>query len=364
MDRCCVLAAIVVAGCAFQSAARLDAGSGDSHDAAPLDAPPNPCGLPSLALHVATLAGCDAAGTDDGARELARFANPVNVALAPSGIAYIVDFDSSRLRRVEPSGRTSTIVMPPTVHSPFGIALGRTGYLYLETDDDDLGQHSLTTGTIWTVNPATGDATVIARDIGRPRGIAVLADGRLALADHQHQVVELLDPATGAVTLLAGTADTPGHVNGVGAAALFAQPYDLVVLNGDLIVTDFENQVLRRVTLTGVVTDFAGAGAAGHADRAVAAATFTSPKGAAIDASGAIYITESGNHDIRRIANGTVTTFAGTTQPGWRDDDDPALAQFYGVEGLAVSADGTRLVVADGNVGDGMPFNRVRVVHR
>lgn len=356
MSRGCVLV-IAMVSCAYPTGGPTDARVGDAAG----DAVAGPCALPSLALQVATLAGCDSSGTADGSRELARFANPVNVAVAPSGLAYVADFDSARLRKLDATGKTTTILT--TAKHPFGLALGRDGYLYVETDDDDLGAHSLTTGTIWKVDPATGAASVIARDVGRPRGITVLADGRIALADHQHDVVELLDPASGQVTLLAGQLDVAGHVNATGAAAQFAQPYDVVELDGDLIVTDLDNHVLRRVTLTGVVSDFAGTGVVGHDDGPATTATFGSPKGAAIDQTGAIYITDAANHDIREISGGTVSTIAGSTIAGWHDDDDPMQAMFYGVEGLDVSPDGHRLVVADGNVGDGMPYNRVRLVH-
>lgn len=354
--------AAVLAGC---GSAHPQAGDARPADAAggQVDAPAGPCMLPALALHVATLAGCDTPGVDDGPRGVARFANPVNVALAASGVAYVADFDSSRLRAVDPDGTTRTILARSDLARPFGLALAADGTLYLETDDDDGGNHSPTTGTIWKVDPATGDAHVIARDIGRPRGLAVLPDGRLAMADYDHDVISVLDPATGTVTPIAGQLDTPGHVNASGTAARFSQPYDLVALGSDLIVTDLGNQVLRRVTLTGEVTDFAGTGAPGRHDDAYAAATFDQPKGASIDASGAIYITEAGNHDVRVLANGTVTTLAGSGEPGWVDGDDAATAQFYGVEGLDVSADGQRVVIADGNNGDGMPYHHVREIH-
>src|SRR5262249_4241179 len=156
--------------------------------------------------------------------------------------------------------------------------------------------HSSTTGTIWKVDPATAETMVIARDIGRPRGMLVMPDGRLALADYQHDVIELLDPSTGMVTVLAGTMDVSGHANGLGTAAQFAQPWDLVMSSGDLIVSDLENHMLRRVTLAGIVSDFAGTGVAGHADATLALAQFSSPKGLAVDNAGTIYVSEAGNH--------------------------------------------------------------------
>lgn len=353
--------AVATFGACGGGSAAVDAGA-DAPDDAMVDA--SPCALGALTLQVATLAGCADPGTSDGSRDDARFNNPVNVALSPGGTAYVADFDSSLLRKIDAAGFTATVIKRSDFRKPFGLAFTPDGYLYVETDDDDQGMHSTTTGTIWKVDPSSGDATVVARDVGRPRGLVVLPDGRIGLADYQHDVIELLDPTTGAVTVLAGTMDTPGHVNGLGTAAQFAQPYDLVLLGGDLIVADHDNNMLRRVSLAGQVSDFAGTGVPGHVDAAVGLAQFSSPKGLAIDAAGEVYVSEAGNHDIRKVAGGMVTTAAGSTVAGWQDDDNTQAAMFYGVEGLDVSRDGTRIVVADGNVGDGMPFNHVRVINR
>jgi hypothetical protein len=343
MLRWCAL--LVAAGCGFDSPKTPDAATPD----APPDAPAGPCTLPALTMKVATLAGCADAGIADGARGDARFSNPVNVVLSESGIAYVADFDSDRLRKVDATGRTSTVAMLP---KPFGLAIDATGFLIVETDDDPTMQHTEATGTVWRVNPATGAATPLAQDIGRPRGIAVLPDGRIALADYIHDVVELLDPTTGMVTPLAGTRDTPGHVNATGTAARFAQPWDLAYDNGDLIVTEVDNGQLRRVTLAGVVTDF------------TPPASLDQPQGIAIDAAGTLYVTEWGTHHaVTKITGTKITRIAGGTR-GYADSDTPTAAQFYGVEGLDVSADGSRIVVADGNHGDMQPFNHVRIVHQ
>jgi sugar lactone lactonase YvrE len=356
--------AVLLAGCPYHNPAGTDATNG-SADAA-IDSPYDPCTLSDIGLTAATLAGCASAGTMDGVRGVARFANPVNVALSPSGIAYVADFDSSRLRKVDTDGKTTTLVVRPDFNRPFGIVMTPDGYLYVETDDDDLATHSTETGMIWKVNPATGDATIVLRDHQRPRGLALLPNGQLATCDYVHHVVELVDPVSGATTPLAGTLGIYGHVNSpIGANATFAQPWDLVLdHDGDLIVTEFDNNVLRKVTLAGAVTDYAGTGVPGHQDGPLATAQFFQPKGITMDASGALYVTEAGNHDVRKIANGMVTTVAGklNLEGGYADSDDPMTAQYYGVEGLDISADGKRLVVADGNNGDMMPFNHVREV--
>ena len=65
---------------------------------------------------------------------------------------------------------------------------------------------------------------------------------------------------------------------------------------------------------------------------------------------------------VRRVgADGNVTTVAGDGIGGWADGTG-AQARFYGQEGLAISADGKTLYVADGTGGGGDPYNRVRQI--
>ncbi len=329
-------------------------------DAAIPDAPLL-CLKGSLDLAVTTLAGCEIPGDEDGSRDEARFKDPVNVELVGDGSVYLADFDNSLVRVIQPDGTTTTLVKQDNFARPFGLAVAPDGTLYVETDDNDLDEHSETTGTIWRVDPATGAATVITRNVGRPRGLAVLPDGRIAMADHVHHRISILDPATGIVTPLAGLSDTPGHVNGTGEVARFAQPYDLVVnADGDLIVSELDNHLLRRVTLAGVVTDYAGSGTPGAFDGPLDVASFDGPQALALGPDGAIYVTDVHRFYIRRVADGMVETVAGDGTRGYLDSNDPRGARFYGLEGAI--ADDQRLIVSDGNIGDDMPFHRIRVI--
>ncbi len=368
MSNQCALVSLVLTACG-SSHATTDGGIGDGHAGDGGGDAALSCTLPALSLKVATLSGCDVAGTANGPRDYGLFSNPVNVALGPSGVAYVADFDDGLLRKVETDGTVTTLVSRPDFVRPFGLQLSSTGTLWVETDGDDQGNLSINSGTIWQVDPSTGTATVIVRDIGRPRGMALLGNGQIALADYEHHVIELLDPSQSppTVTVLAGMMDVPGYAVGTGSAAQFDQPWDIALLQtGDLAVSDAENHLIRNVTLAGVVTDIAGMpGVPGTADGSLAIASFDEPKGLTTDALGALYISEGGGHDVRKLilgAGASVQTIAGSGTMGWMDSDDPMQAQFDGVEGLDVSSDGTRIVVADGNVGDGSPFNHVRVI--
>ncbi len=319
------------------------------------------CVLPTLAQTVATLAGCSLPGTADGARGDARFNNPTNVLIAPNGDTYVTDFDSNRLRMIDRSAMTTTTFQMTNWQKPFGIALAPNGKLYVETDDNDRGAHSTNTGTLWLVDPVAHTAEVVGRDLGRPRGIVPLPDGRLALSDYMHHCISLLDPTTGAMSPLAGMRDMPGYANGVGDAARFAQPYDMVLMpDGSLAVADMDNHRIRRVQLDGTVTDIAGSGEIGTLNGPADVATFDAPQGLAVLPIGTLFVTDVKRKIVRRIENGMVTTIAGDGTPGWLDADSPRDTRFYGLEGIDVDA--ARIVVADGNVGDGRPYNHVRVI--
>jgi hypothetical protein len=319
-----------------------------------------PCILPAVTLNVATLGGCRLPGTDDGPRGRARFDNPSGVALGPNGVAYILDAGSSRLRIIDPSGETITLVQRADFRGPAGIAATSSGTVFVATEVGDTGDPSPTSGAIWRVE-TSGDAQLLARDVGRPRGLAVLADGRIAMADPVHHTLSILDPTTRMVAPLAGTPDQAGYQNGTGAAALFAKPTDLVLLpDGDLAVSDLDNHRIRRVTLAGVVTDLAGDGTAGNLDGPAAVATFDAPHSLAVTPAGVLYVGDVRRNFIRRIATGVVTTVAGDGGRGWLDADLPRNAKFSGLEGM--DASGSRLVVADGNRGDGANYHHVRVI--
>jgi sugar lactone lactonase YvrE len=359
------LALGLVAGCTTAGPLAFDA-SAPGPDAAAdarlpiVDASPPP----PFTQGVSTLAGAAEAGSVDGDRAVARFANPVNVAYGPDGDLYVADFDNGAIRAVDPTGRVRTVFARPGFERPFGLAFAPDRALYVSTDNDDTGAHDLVSGTVWRIDTAARTATVVARRIGRPRGLTVLAGGTLVLADNLHQVVESLDPATGAVAILAGAWDQPGQVDAVGAAARFSAPYGIVDRgDGSVAIADYGNSVLRSVTLaTGAVATVAAIEAPPVPLGVVAAPVFAHPQGLAIDAAGALYVTDTGGFRVRRVADGLVETIAGDGSAGYLDADDRLAAEFYGLEGVSVTPDGALVFVADGSRGEPLPYNRVREI--
>jgi sugar lactone lactonase YvrE len=317
-------------------------------------------GVQPITSGVSTLAGSSDSGNIDGSRDIARFNNPVNVLVGPDGLIYVADFDNSEVRAVTTDGTVSTIVKQQGFVRPFGLTfVGKT--LYVSTDNDDTGAHSLTSGTVWRVDTSDHTATVVVRDVGRPRGLAALPDGRIVMSDDLHHVVQILNPATGVITPLAGAMDQAGFADGTGVNARFSTPWGVAVQSdGTIVLADFGNQRIRHLTVTGSVTTMAGTGNAAFADGTMQQAEFNNPEGISIAPNGDIYVTDTGNFRVRKISGNAVTTFAGNGTGGFMDSTDPLQAEFFGLEGLDVNGDGSIVYIADGNRGESLPFNRVR----
>lgn len=313
---------------------------------------------------VSTLAGSDITGAEDGTGAGAQFDNPVNLALGPSGELIVADFDNSALRRVTPDGVVTTLTRQEGFVRPFGLAFGPTGELYAQTDGNTTGQITNETGALWQIDPSSGAATLLGENMGRPRGMTVLGDGMLVLVDYMHHTVRQIDPATRAVTDLAGANSQSGFVDGPGVDARFRFPYGADTLpDGRLVLADQYNHRIRIINSDRTVQTLAGDGVAGMVDGPAAKARFYYPQDVSVDGSGAVFVADRGNARIRRInPSGEVETVAGNGLPGYADGNG-ADSQFFGIEGLAVTSDGKTLYVADGTGGERqLPFNRVRLV--
>jgi sugar lactone lactonase YvrE len=153
------------------------------------------------------------------------------------------------------------------------------------------------------------------------------------------------------VTTLAGSG-TAAFADGTGAAASFNSPHDVLVNNstGDVYVADTVNNRIRKVTKAGVVTTLAGSGAVAYADGSGVAASFSSPSALAFNPAGDLIVSDANNNRIRKVTTaGVVTTLAGS---GTMDsvDGSGTAASFNGPVAVAVNSAGVAYVgEASGN---------------
>jgi len=184
-----------------------------------------------------------------------------------------------------------------------------------------------------------------------PTGVAVDAAGTIYLADGGDHTVRKVS-ASGVVTTLAGGSGQAGSADGTGTNARFVYPFAIAVdAAGNVYVTDIGNHNVRKITATGVTTTVAGSvGMAGILDGTGTAAQFSFPQGIAVDATGTIYVADTNNSTIRKIAGGgVVTTFAGVATQTGTADGVGGSALFNFPFGLATDSAGNVYVADHGS---------------
>jgi sugar lactone lactonase YvrE len=196
--------------------------------------------------------------------------------------------------------------------------------------------------------PGFADGVGVAANFKYPAGIVMDGSGTIFVADAFNNKIRKITPS-GAVSTLAGSGEE-GFADGTGARAIFNGPAGLAIdKNGNLYTAEFRGHRIRKITPEGVVTTMAGSGKPGFADGTGAEASFNTPQGVAVDASGNVYVSESGNHRIRKISpSGVVTTVAGSGKPGFADGTG-AEANFKSPTGIALDAVGNVYVSDTGN---------------
>jgi hypothetical protein len=120
---------------------------------------------------------------------------------------------------------------------------------------------------------------------------------------------------------------------------------------GNIFVADSGNNTLRRIASDGTVTTFAGlAGVSGSEDGSGPGALFNQPRSVAIDGSGTLYVADTGNSTVRRVSPaGVVTTLAGLPGVSGHKDGTGSGAWFNKPQALVVDAGGTIHVADTGN---------------
>jgi sugar lactone lactonase YvrE len=181
-----------------------------------------------------------------------------------------------------------------------------------------------------------------------PSGIVIDGAGVVYVADSSSNSIRRLTTDGIVSTVAGGSASTSG-ADGTGVSASFNHPRGIAIAaDGTLYVTDSLNHTVRKIAAGGVVTTLAGvAGTAGATDGSGAAARFNTPFGITVGSDGALYVADSMNFTIRRVTTaGVVTTIAGTAGSAGTTDGSGAAARFGLPAGIV--ADGTgALYVSD-----------------
>ncbi|HEY8131100.1 MAG TPA: hypothetical protein VII12_04360 [Thermoanaerobaculia bacterium] len=289
-------------------------------------------GAPAL-LNVTTLAGrADIAGDDDGTLETARFRTPASIGVDLDGNIYVADSESSVIRKITPGGTVST----PTgtagqigssdgtrgfaqLDHPRALAVTAGGYVYIADTENSIVRQFYPAGNGVVFSAFLG---TLARDFNRPAGIAVAPNGTVYVADTGSGLVRQIVGLNAVVTTLARDFNAPAGI--------------AINASGEVFVADTNNDVIKRIASDGNVTTFAGvAGQPGLMDGLGVITHFDHPTALAFDALGNLYVADTGNNAIRRIAPSTLVS--------------TVASNLNAPTGLAFDSSGKLLIADDGN---------------
>ncbi|MEO6246293.1 MAG: immunoglobulin domain-containing protein [Opitutaceae bacterium] len=292
------------------------------------------------------------------------FNNPYGVAIDAGKNIYVADSLNHTIRKITPGRVVSTLAgtakSPGTADGtgaaarfnfPVGIAVDSAGNVFISEANNQTIRKITPGGVVTTFAGAalqvgaTDGAGSAARFL-LPFGVAVDSSDNLYVADSGNHTIRKITPA-GVVSTLAGTAGQSGFTNGTGGAARFASPFGIAAdASGNVYVADSGNHAIRKITAAGAVTTVSGTGSPGATDGAVSVARFSQPRGVAVDASGNLFVADYGNSTLRNItAGGVVSTIAGAAGIVGEVNSVGAAARFY--EPLGIVVDGTTVYVAD-----------------
>ena len=298
---------------------------------------------------VSIFAGSLMPGFAGGENSDASFLKPYGLCAMPGGGLLIVDCYANLLR-TSTGGVVSNLAGNTQVLDKDGYPLGsylneagekaflnRPRFAVVSSEGivvfSDTGNHRIRVVQNGVVRLLAGSGTRGFRDgayqdawFDTPSGIAIGSEGTIYVADTLNHCIRAISPQ-GEVSTLAGGPQTAGMKDGPLSEALFCEPNDIQLgPDGALYVVDKGNQRIRRIA-NQTVTTVAGSGdemdsetgyvVGGYRDGAAAQAQFQYPTGLFVAEDGTIYVADTGNNCIRAVTkDGTVTTIAGTRMAG------------------------------------------------
>ena len=239
----------------------------------------------------------------------------------------------------------------------FSVAISGTGpFAYQwQFNGADLPDYLITTvaGDGTTNYSGNGDPATNA-SLNFPYGVAVDAAGNLFIADSDNSVIRKVGP-NGIITTVAGDGTATYSGNGVAATnASLSYPYGVAVdATGNLFIADTGDERIRRVGTNGVITTVAGDGYYGYSGDGGPAtnASFYFPYSVAVDASRNVFIADYENNRARKVGtNGIITTVAGDGDYGYSGDGGPAInATVWVPSSVTVDVAGNLFIADSGN---------------
>ena len=302
-------------------------------------------------------------GSADGSGTAASFKNPSGLAIDSSGNLYVADSQNHLIRKITPAGLVSTLAgtgaqgsadgmaLSASFNTPTGLVVDGNRNIYVADQSNHLIRKISAAGVVstWAGTGANGSAngTGTSASFNAPTGLA-LDGGHLIVAEYRNNLIRKISPTAVVTTLAGGGAKTYSPADdGTGTAAAFDAPYAIALDHqGNYCVAERGTHRLRKITPAGVVTSWVGDGLDSLLDGTGLTAEINFPGGIAVASNGYAYIGDSANNAIRLITPpDVVSTFTGNPSGG-AVDGSLNTATFNAPTGVALDNNGN-LYVAD-----------------
>jgi len=325
---------------------------------------------------------------DGGPATRAQLNEPQGMALDQSGNLYIADSKNNRVRIVSPAGIINTfagtgqispggagtyndggLATDALLHLPAGVAVDKSGNVYIADTGDDLIREVTTDGLINSIAGDSypgylGDGSPAATsELHSPEDVAVDSSGNVYIADSANAVIREITASTGIINFIAGSVPiAAGATTGVpavgysgdGAAANLAglvTPFALAVdSSGQVYFAENGDSRIRMINTKGIINTIAGNGTAGYSGDGSTgtAAELNFPTGVAVDSSGNVYIADLVNLRIRKLTpGGTISTVAGNGKYSYSGDSGQATSAQLNTPQAVASDSSGNLYIAD-----------------
>ena len=290
---------------------------------------------------------------------VAQFSSPFGICSDPAGRLFVTQLGASQVRRLTHLGtnwQADNLGSLGASYAFHGLDVDQTGSIYLADPWNEAVKRIAWNGTTWVTTKLAGgwlgssDGTNGNATFWGLGDVAVDRTGVIYVCDDANNTIRKVTPnaADWVVTTIAGRAGVPGSTNGLGTNALFSSPSSIAFDQaGTLYVADTSNCTIRKLAPVGndwVVTTLVGVpGSVGNEDGTNTVARFKGPRAIAVDELGNLYVAES-SHTIRKIApiggDWVVSTIGGMPDQAGNADGTGSDARFHDIDGITVDLSG------------------------
>ena len=277
----------------------------------------------------------------DGGKAIIASLNPIGISLDIVGNLYISDYSNNRIRKVDVNGIITTIAggfgngfsgdgilaTSATLWNPKGITLDTAGNLFIADQNNNRIRKVNTKGIITTIAGGGynllgdgGKATSVT--LTQPSNVFVDYFGNIYISENNYRLRKV--DVKGIITTIAGNGKLNFRGDGGQAIDASMSPMGVTVDKlGNLYISDYGNNRIRKVGLNGIINTIAGDSLQGYSGDGIKAtlSSLYTPSKTALDNKGNLYICDENNNRIRKVdTNGIITTFAGNNSQGYSGD--------------------------------------------